>query len=96
MIWIGLILALLALSAGLVAAWLWWRSSPIQIAPLYHKLGLQEPIGGSPNDWIIGIIDAANASAAYNAKAALWTATSVVLSSASALLSSPLLQGWLS
>jgi hypothetical protein len=96
MVWANILLTLSTLVTGLVAATLWFKASRIEIQPLYQKLGYPEPIGGDPTHWVIGIIEASNASAAYNAKAAVWTAASVASSVVAAVLSSPPVQSWIS
>ena len=81
------VFALVAFGAGLVAAWNWYRASKVGITPLWAKLGTMEPIGGSSEHWVIGIMDAAKESGSLNASAAIWTAVSVAGASFTSLIS---------
>jgi len=83
---ISFALALLALVTGLVAAARWYKASKVEIMPLWAELGVIEPLGGSSNHWIVGILKAAQKSGALNKEAALWTASSVFLSALSAVI----------
>jgi hypothetical protein len=87
----GIVTAVAALIAGLIAAWYWYRSSKVQIEPMWPQgpMGLVEPgeVEASQGGWIGGTLLAFSASADLNSKAALWTAGSVVLAAISSVLS---------
>ena len=87
----GIALAGGARGTGLVAAWYWYRSSKVQVEPVWPQgvFGLVEPgeTEGSQAGWITGTLTAYSKSADLNAKAALWTAGSVVLAAASSFVS---------
>jgi hypothetical protein len=85
-------LALTALITGIVAAIYWYRSSKLQVVPMWSTLPtgeLFEPLDrqDSQSGWIVGMLQSLSASADLNAKAALWTAASVVFSAISSVLS---------
>ena len=87
-------LAIAALTAGLKAAWEWYKSSKITPDPAWPL----DPTGTLPmqpadpvqtqNDWIVATIKALNEAGRLNAVAARWTAVSVVLAAASAIFGS--------
>jgi hypothetical protein len=87
----GIVAAILACSTGIVAAVFWWRSSQVQTDPIWPDgaFGLVEPgeQDASQDGWISGIMKANSSAAALNAKAALWTGASVLLSAAASLFS---------
>jgi hypothetical protein len=70
-------LAMLAAVTGLVAALYWYRSSTIQITPTWITEPGDEQL--SQAGWITGALKAFSKSADLNAKAARWTASSVML-----------------
>jgi hypothetical protein len=83
--------AMAALAAGFVAAIYWYRSSRVQVVPDWPEgaFGLVEPGETRASDlgWITGTLTAFSKSADLNAKAALWTAVSVVLAALSSIIS---------
>lgn len=79
-------LAGLSTLAALRSAWLWYASSKVQIVPLWEKLGQMEPVGGSDTHWTIGILEAAQKSAAINGSAARWTGAAAVFGAAATLI----------
>jgi hypothetical protein len=81
----ALTLALPTLAAGLWSARLWLKSSKVRVVPLYAKLGLIEPVGGSQMDWFVGQLEANSLTADLNAKAAIWSAVTVILSALASL-----------
>jgi len=87
----GIATAVAALISGLIAAWYWYRSSKVQIEPMWPQgsMGLVEPgdAEASQGGWIGGTLMAFSVSADLNSKAALWTAVSVVLAAISSILS---------
>jgi hypothetical protein len=83
---VALGLAIVGLLAGLWAARLWWRASRVEIVPTYIEHGRIEPVGGSQMDWILGTIKASNNSSRLNARAAIWTAVAIVLSTAASVV----------
>lgn len=86
MFFAALIIAGLSTGAALRSAWLWYASSKIEIVPLWQKLGQMEPVGGSDTHWTIGILEAAQKSAAINGSAARWTGAAAVLGALSTLI----------
>lgn len=78
-----LVLALICLAAALRSAWLWYRTSRVPIIPLWETLGQIEPVGGTDNHWIIGMMTAAQQSAALNRAAAIWTGGAALAGAAS-------------
>jgi hypothetical protein len=84
-------LAVAAFATGLRAAWLWYRASKVQPDPNWP----QEPVAGLPLEpaeptfteigWTSAVLTSMQVSASLNAKAAFWTAVSVVLAAASAI-----------
>lgn len=87
----GITLAFGALVTGLVAAWYWYQSSRIQVEPIWPEGGLGPVEPGERMDaeagWIGGTLAANSKSAELNAKAAIWTACSVLLAGLSSILS---------
>jgi hypothetical protein len=88
---ISIALASLALLAGLIAAWYWYRSSQVDIDPGWYPAnptGPSEPVDPEQRqmDWTAAKLKAFKEVAAWNKKAALWTAGSVGLSAASAIV----------
>lgn len=82
---IGLVLALCALVTGLTAAWYWYKASVVPNVPKVDRRfggGMSE--AGTP--WLAGTVDAIKEASDFNAKAALWTAASVVLSALSSFV----------
>jgi hypothetical protein len=83
--------ALAALVTGIIAAVYWYRSSRVQIVPDWPEgaFGLVEPGETRASDagWTSGTLAAFSKSADLNAKAALWTAASVVLAALSSIMS---------
>jgi len=84
-------LAVLACIAGVVAAIYWYRSSKVPIYPIWPQgaFGLAEPgeREDSQEGWIAGMLQASARAAGLNAKAALWTAGSVLLAAAASIVS---------
>ena len=86
LIWIVLILAVLGLGTGLVAAGLWLQASNVPLrttAEGQTESGLPDV---AMNSAIGGLFKAGSDSAPLNARAAKWTAASVVLNGISAVL----------
>ena len=88
--WLSLVLATGACITGLVAARLWYKASEVQI-----DSGSQPPGTGGPIEpaakaaqaivWSVTTIQAFNAVANLNRKAAFWTAASIMLTALSAI-----------
>lgn len=88
----GIGLAVAALVSGIVAAGYWYRSSKLQITPAWGLGSMGELFQPLEQDdaqqgWIVGMLEASSASADRNAKAAIWTAVSVVLGAISSIVS---------
>jgi hypothetical protein len=69
----------LALVSGLIAAWLWFKSSVVKIRPKVNGSfggGMASPEA----PWVQGAMDAFEQSSALNRWAAVWTALSVACS----------------
>ena len=77
---------------GLTAAWYWYGSSKVAIDPGWwspgNPSGLMEPVELEAQQmaWTAATLTAFNKAAPLNKKAALWTAVSVALGAASAIL----------
>lgn len=88
---LGIALAICACVTGVVAAVYWYRSSKVPIDPIWPRgpFGLVEPgeREASQDGWIGGMLQASARVAELNAKAALWTAGSVLLAAAASILS---------
>jgi len=88
---LGIGLAVLACITGVIAAIYWYRSSKVPIDPIWPEgaFGLVEPgeREDSQEGWIAGMLQASARAAELNAKAALWTAGSVLLAAASSIVS---------
>jgi hypothetical protein len=85
---VALALAAAVLGAGLRSADLWIKSSRVVATPYWVQLGQIEPVNGSGDtQWIVALLQASNESARLNAKAALWSAWTVILATLSALVS---------
>ncbi len=87
----GIGLAILACITGVIAAIYWYLSSRVPIDPIWPQgaSGLVEPgeREDSQEGWIAGLLEASTRAAELNAKAALWTAGSVLLAAASSIVS---------
>lgn len=87
----GVGLAIFACITGVIAAIYWYRSSRVPIDPIWPDgpLGLVEPgeHEASQDGWIAGMMQANMRAAELNARAALWTAGSVLLAAAASILS---------
>jgi hypothetical protein len=84
-------MAVLALITGIVAARYWYRSSKVDIEPIWPT-GAGGPVEpgeheDSQDGWIGGALTAFSESARLNAKAAVWTAASVVFAAIASILS---------
>ena len=88
---LGLGLAVLAGITGVIAAIYWYRSSKVPIDPIWPEgaFGLVEPgeHDSSQDGWIAGMMRSNAIAAGLNAKAALWTAGSVLLAAAASIFS---------
>ena len=88
---IGIGLAILAGITGVIAAIYWYQSSRVPIDPIWPDgpVGLMEPgeHDASQDGWVAGMMQASTRAAQLNAKAALWTAGSVLLAAAASILS---------
>lgn len=84
-------MAVLALATGIVAASYWYLSSKVEIEPMWPRgaSGLIEPgeREDSQDGWIGGALTAFSESARLNAKAAVWTAASVIFAAMASILS---------
>jgi len=84
-------LAILAGITGVVAAIYWYRSSKVPTVPVWPRgaFGPMEPVESeaSQSGWIAGMLQAGTRAAELNAKAALWTAGSVLLAAAASIVS---------
>jgi len=83
----SIVLATVPFVSGLRAAQLWYRSSRVQIEPLWAQSGRIEPVDPvqAQSEWLYGIFQASNASGELNRRAAKWTAAAVALSTAATL-----------
>ena len=81
------IITMLALVTGLVAAWYWYRASKITADPGWGQTGLVEPgIHSAVQDaWMAATLKAASESARLNKLAAQWTAVAVALTGISSI-----------
>jgi hypothetical protein len=68
---------------GTVAAVYWYRSSQISIRPTWSIEPGEHQL--SQSGWVTGTLQAFSESAVLNAKAAIWTAVSVVLGTLSSV-----------
>lgn len=88
---IGVGLAIFACITGVIAAIYWYRSSRVPIDPIWPEgaFGLVEPgeHEASQDGWIAGMMRSNALAAELNAKAALWTAGSVLLAAAASVVS---------
>lgn len=84
-------LTILAGISGTIAAIYWFRSSKVPIDPIWPQgaFGSVEPgeHAASQDGWIAGMLQSNIRVAELNAKAALWTAGAVLLTSAASILS---------
>ena len=87
----AILLSLLAAGAGAKAAWHWYVSSKVEIDPGWTLpgLGRSEPVDEVQQsmEWLMATIRAFNEVATLNKIAAKWTAASVALSAAAAIVS---------
>jgi hypothetical protein len=88
----GIGLAVLALASGIMAAGYWYRSSKLQITPAWGSGSqgeLFQPLDSedAQQGWIVGMLETSSVSADMNAKAAIWTAVSVVIGAISSIVS---------
>jgi hypothetical protein len=84
-------LAVVAMIAGLVAAWRWYQSSKVAIDPGWGAPGeaaLMEPVDPELRalDLQVASDQAFGQTGRLNASASLWTAASVLFSAASAIV----------
>jgi hypothetical protein len=79
----NVILAITALLRGLMAAWRWYAASKIQPYPKWRI----EPVEPTlvQMGWTSATLEAFEKAGQLNARAALWTAASLILSGLSAL-----------
>jgi uncharacterized membrane protein YfcA len=84
---VAIILALISLASGLVAARYWYDSGKVKIDPAW-KLEVGGAVDRNIMGWVTGVMIAFNAVSQLNKKAALWTAASVLLSATSAVVGS--------
>ena len=78
----------LTVGTGLYAAWLWRASSRVSTGPYSARLGLApftDP-KGITLDGLMGLEAGGQEAAALNAKAAVWTGISVLLSAATTVV----------
>lgn len=91
---LGTVLAALAAGTGLIAAWYWYRSGKISISIGWRpKVVFRGPVDPAEEqqelmEWTVATIDAFSVAGRLNRTAALWTAASVILSAATAVVSS--------
>lgn len=87
--WLVFFVASAGLVTGLIAAWFWLCASKVPVQPTWAKNGIRaEPFDPDQARMseIGGLFEAGQESARLNAKAAIWTAISVILSGASAVV----------
>ena len=86
---LSIIFAVIAFFVGLHAAFLWRKSSKVELVPLSEKLGRPEPVDAlaAQTNWLVGILQAYKESAELNTKASVWTAWAVVFATISSLIS---------
>ena len=75
---VTLILAALGLASGLVAAWLWYKSSTVSAVPIWSTMARQDPAADLRAS-LNGLMTAGEEAANRNRVAATWTAISVLL-----------------
>lgn len=97
---VSIVLAIAGLALGLLAAYYWFKSSRIVADPgwwdptarpsLANELKPMEPVEleDQNREWVAAMLGASAKSAALNARAAKLTAWAIILSCASAVLSS--------
>lgn len=81
----SLALAGLGMTCGLISAWYWLLSSRVRPEPAW-ELDIRGPVDRNIMGHVAGLMIAARKASALNAKAAVWAASTVVLTSASALV----------
>lgn len=83
--WVSLAAVMVSFGAGMWAAWLWWRSSRVRANPEWvrdYRTGLpMQPVDPTLTQmsWFDALLRASEEAAALNARAALWTAITVVV-----------------
>ena len=79
MITLSITFTTIAFFLGIYAAFLWWKSSKVDIIPLYQECGRIEPVEqvDSQSDWLSGMMAAYDKTAKLNKAAAFWTAWTV-------------------
>lgn len=84
---VSIVLALLALAAGLLAAWYWRKSSKVLFVPAYPtETGLASPSFNQAEAWIPAVINTFQKAGRLNMIAAQWTAAAVALGAAASVV----------
>jgi hypothetical protein len=83
--WSALVLALLGTITGVIAAWYWYRASRVKLAPAWET-DIHGDVSGNMMSWVTGTMQAFKRSSDLNARAARWTAASVLLNALSAVI----------
>lgn len=80
--------ALLGAIAAGISAWLWLQSARVAISPGWLSAGVMEPVDPAQAraGWMVGVLDAAQKSAALNRRAAVATAIATMRGALSAVL----------
>lgn len=88
---VAIIMAGLTCITGCVSAWLWFAASRVQIIPTWAQ-GTRpfEPVDQQQAQagWTVGILQAAERGARLNARAALWSGITALLSALSVFVGS--------
>jgi hypothetical protein len=80
------ILAVVGLLTGIIAARIWWRAAMVPVAELYTDGFIPPGPEAEIQGWTVGLLGAFSEAASLNKNAAKWTAVSVVLNGAAAVL----------
>ena len=84
---VTIVLALLGLVAGLLAAWYWRKSSKVLFVPAYlTETGIASPGFNQPEVWIPAVINTFQKAGRLNKIAAQWTAAAVALGAAASVV----------
>lgn len=89
---VSLILSLLSAVAGLVAAWLWWKSSQASPMPTWATGDRPDPMNEpviktlAQDGWIAGAVQSIVESSKWNKRAAIATAIAILLGAAASVV----------
>jgi hypothetical protein len=82
----AVLLSIVSLVCGLIAAWYWYKASKVAVEPKFHELS--DDVHETDFNWALmkAIMVAGQETNALNRSAALWTAAAVLLSGATSLV----------